>query len=467
MALAFVALGAWAVSSPVGSSPDDDYHLGSIWCASTAKPGSCAFDGTNYVVPARVVWSSGCYAFHADISGLCVTSIPADQKVGTSPERANKTGLYPQGYYDVAGLFVGSDVSRSVYIMRLFNVLLAVLLGGLVLAVAPAGLRQAGLLGMIAACGPLGWFLLGSNNPSAWAVISVGFIGIAFLAHVFAPTPRRAWLAAVLVLLLLGMAVASRADAAVYVAIVVGALWVGLLLHRGIERARRISSTVLAAVVVVIGFVGYRAAVQGDVAASDVYGGGVRGTEFIFQNLMNLPNVLLGSLGYWELGWLDTTLPKGVPIIATMLVGGLVLIGLRTTPRWYLVPWLLIVGALVAIPLRVYYVNGLVVGELIQPRYLLPLLPICIALPLLRGNGDTRLKLSRSQAAVIGSIVFIVFAISLHVNIRRYVTGNDSVALNLSAGAEWWSSLTVGPMVTWLIACAAAAGFLILARREY
>ena len=27
------ALGvAWAVSSPVGASPDDDYHLGSIWC---------------------------------------------------------------------------------------------------------------------------------------------------------------------------------------------------------------------------------------------------------------------------------------------------------------------------------------------------------------------------------------------------------------------------------------------------
>ena len=23
---------AWAVSSPIGASPDDDYHLGSIWC---------------------------------------------------------------------------------------------------------------------------------------------------------------------------------------------------------------------------------------------------------------------------------------------------------------------------------------------------------------------------------------------------------------------------------------------------
>ena len=31
--LAILALACWALASPVGSSPDDNFHLASIWCA--------------------------------------------------------------------------------------------------------------------------------------------------------------------------------------------------------------------------------------------------------------------------------------------------------------------------------------------------------------------------------------------------------------------------------------------------
>ncbi|MGA1784996.1 MAG: hypothetical protein ACO39R_06415, partial [Pontimonas sp.] len=37
--LGLVGLGGWALSSPVGSDPDSDFHLASIWC-TTADPGS-------------------------------------------------------------------------------------------------------------------------------------------------------------------------------------------------------------------------------------------------------------------------------------------------------------------------------------------------------------------------------------------------------------------------------------------
>jgi len=36
-----VALGAWSVASPVGASPDEDYHLVSIWCSHGERPGLC------------------------------------------------------------------------------------------------------------------------------------------------------------------------------------------------------------------------------------------------------------------------------------------------------------------------------------------------------------------------------------------------------------------------------------------
>ena len=46
------------------------------------------------------------------------------------------------------------------------------------------------------------------------------------------------------------------------------------------------------------------------------------------RNVLKLPSLVFGSFGYWGLGWLDTSLPVGVPILATFMVGGVVLIGL-------------------------------------------------------------------------------------------------------------------------------------------
>ena len=32
---------AWAISSPIGSSPDEDYHLASIWCPPPVESSGC------------------------------------------------------------------------------------------------------------------------------------------------------------------------------------------------------------------------------------------------------------------------------------------------------------------------------------------------------------------------------------------------------------------------------------------
>ena len=38
-----VVFGSWAVTSPVGASPDDDYHLSSIWCAGGEQSGAVSY----------------------------------------------------------------------------------------------------------------------------------------------------------------------------------------------------------------------------------------------------------------------------------------------------------------------------------------------------------------------------------------------------------------------------------------
>ena len=38
---ALIALIAWSLASPIGASPDDDFHLASIWCADAADTAAC------------------------------------------------------------------------------------------------------------------------------------------------------------------------------------------------------------------------------------------------------------------------------------------------------------------------------------------------------------------------------------------------------------------------------------------
>jgi hypothetical protein len=52
--------GAWALSSPIGSSPDDGYHQTTIWCVDASSPdsectvvGETATGGRRVDVPAN------------------------------------------------------------------------------------------------------------------------------------------------------------------------------------------------------------------------------------------------------------------------------------------------------------------------------------------------------------------------------------------------------------------------------
>ena len=93
---AFVSLGAWALSSPIGSSPDDDYHNASIWCGQGFREGLCeegSEDGA-VVVATTLIANSACFAFHPELSGACPQSSEP-----TETFRSNADGGYPPVFY--------------------------------------------------------------------------------------------------------------------------------------------------------------------------------------------------------------------------------------------------------------------------------------------------------------------------------------------------------------------------------
>jgi len=227
LAAALVSGICWSLASPIGASPDDDYHQASIWCPVPLSAGECgverAADGSlkSIEVPKSVAQSAACFAFHPEVSGSCTTHISDTQTIRT--DRFNK-GEYPGAYYRVMHVFVGPWVERSVAMMRIFNVVLAVLLLGGLALVANTGQRR--LLGMalLAPMIPLGIFLTASVNPSGWAFVGVAVAALGLLIAADAQTRTRHLVATGIAIVGAAQAVSARGDAGPYLCVTTAAV---------------------------------------------------------------------------------------------------------------------------------------------------------------------------------------------------------------------------------------------------
>jgi hypothetical protein len=85
----------------------------------------------------------------------------------------------------------------------------------------------------------------------------------------------------------------------------------------------------------------------------------------------------------------------------------------------------------------------------VQPRYLLPLIWLLAAVALV-GEPYALIRFSSLQLGVAVLALSLAHAVALHVQIRRYVTGQDVDAFDLNAQAEWWWDLPVPPMGVWI-----------------
>ncbi len=470
--LAAVTLGAWAFASPVGSAPDDDYHLTSTWCAlggsEACEPGtqentrrvSIAFD------------SVVCYAFESTQSAACQEdSGLALNGPKYETDRGNFQREYPGVYYGTMRMFAGDDLVRSALIMRLFNVALFVGLATALFALLSVSRRQTLLWGWLVSLVPLGVFLIPSNNPSAWAITGVGTAFLSLMGW-FETAGRRRWALGALYVVGIVMAAGARGDAAIYAA---GATVVASLLTAVLNRAWLLRAilplTGLIAIILLFlsstqADVGVHGFTGGDPTITDaVLGTGIgeptAGIGLAAYNLLMLPFLWTGVWGTWALGWFDTQLPAIVPWSASAAFIVVGFAGLGLLNRRKLVGIAGILAVLVVLPVYVLTAGQDVVGTQLQPRYLLPLI-VLFALTLTTvPSRMPSLRFSRAQtAAVLGALALSNF-VALQVDIRRYVTGADLQGLNLGAGGEWWwRDFPVGPMAVWLIGSFAFMGLL-------
>jgi hypothetical protein len=119
---------------------------------------------------------------------------------------------------------------------------------------------------------------------------------------------------------------------------------------------------------------------------------------------------------------------------------------------------LILLFSITVIPLYVLVHDNISVGSGVQPRYVYPLL-IMIAGVALWGGSSGQAIFSRLQILIVSLGLAIANSLSLHTNIRRYVTGTDEGGFNLNKNIEWWWANSASPMIVWVIGSTA---FLVL-----
>jgi hypothetical protein len=461
--LAFLALGAWAFSSPVGSSPDEDYHLTSAWCGQGLESGVCEEGpaADQRAVPESLLHAAKCYAFKPEESAACQWWWFLDESQELIPtERGNFTGDYPPAFYYTMNFLVGEDISRSVVAMRLVNGALFVGLMTATYWLLPRHRRAMAVLGTAVTLVPLSVYLLPSINPSSWAVASIAVVFPALVGF-FETTGRRRVGLGLLAALGTLIGAGSRADSAVYIAIaavlavVVSARW-----RRGGWRFVALPLLIGAACAASYLSSGQSGAASTALESDQPY----TVVQQLGYNLLNVPTLWAGVFGTWGLGWLDTLVPSIVWVVNLAVFGGILFLGIRRTTPAKTIAILVALVAAWLMPTWVLLQTEDLVGVGVQPRYLLPLLVLLAQVALLgvtvRGNG-----ISRSQLLIVVAALTATNAISLHYNIRRYVTGTDVFRFDLDAHREWWWDIPISPMVVWIGGSIAFGAALFLAAR--
>ena len=118
-AAAMATLGAWSMASPPASSPDDLFHLPSIWCAhgNNDRCVDVPADPTSRAVPPYASAPATCFAAKPTESAECQDRLINRHRPNTVTG-GNWRGDYPPVYYWVMGWLVTDRYQLLILLMR-------------------------------------------------------------------------------------------------------------------------------------------------------------------------------------------------------------------------------------------------------------------------------------------------------------------------------------------------------------
>lgn len=457
--LAVAALGgSWTLASPIGSAPDDGFHLASIWCSPTSR-GACDDLGFSYAagktfvdIPAEVGPESYCYVYDPTKSAGCQDDI----ETGSTERTVANDGIYPVVFYSVMGLAVGDSPVDSALLARMLSWFLCF---GLLLAgwrVLPRIRRREYLLILLVLAVPHTIFLYASTNPSGVVIAAVAAAWCAVVAISRAPDRRSMWGPGALLVVATIAAAGSRSDGGLYLFIALVSTivlvfrpWPGRIEREALVRMGGLLAAAVAGLAVSIAILGRRLETSGGLVPQESVEVAQQNGNY-WYNALEIPYFITGNLGLSGIGWLDLPMPRSVWAPTVAVFFALLFWGIRRSDRFKSLALVGVLAGLLVVPYVLLWREGATVGIEVQPRYVLPLLPVLGFTALYWRRGSSLSGLSGLQLWTIVVLMSIAHCVALHTTIRRFVSGLDVRSPNLDANNEWWWDIGLTPNVVWV-----------------
>lgn len=443
LAAAYFTLFAWAWASPPGSSPDDDFHMTSIWCRSDEAPEQCRIlsrldkSGLAFAQVPNFP-SPNCYIWKDKQSGACQTPRVSTERLSTT--------AYPPLFYNYVSFFASDSLLESTVMMRMAVACSVLFILSVAYLVSLPWLRGAMVVSWLLMSMPLGVFLFASINPSAWGVAGLAAMWGPMVTAFLGKDARRRWLALAVWFLAALMAGGSRGDTAIFAA-VISVLGLVLLARR------RAQWPAIAMGVIVVTVSAWMLVGTAQLTAAGRGFGDKRGTvpddELIWSLVTELPK-LAASVHGGLLGWLDAQVSLTAASSIMLAVGGAYVAGLAYMNRRKALALVALVGATFAVPVRAIWQAHRYAPDHYQPRYLLPMLMVVLGVCLIAGPGR-RIKWSAWQIALVWVLLSLGGLVALHGWMRRFITGNDVQSWDLSRKVEWWANPNISPDQMWVL----------------
>ena len=479
-----IVLTCWAVSSPLGATADEDFHLASIWCGAGTSDQCIPVEGEpelRFAVPQQLI-GPACYLNQYVDSGLtsaeCLETEP-QVPAQYSTHRVNLTaGYYPPYFYRVMNVLVGIDPVASVIRMRLASALVTVLMFGLAIVLARPWVRRAAVAGVLATLVPFGTFFIPSVNPSGWVIVGVGTFWVFFLSWL--TTSRIRSVRGVVLLVLSGisllMASVARSDGALFVGVT--AVMAMLIGWPQIRPHKKRLLILLVPIPVLIWSFAFRLNAIGGLFglsfATQTSESGSAGATALAGDLvryaLEIPALFAGALGantplfnqasvfFYGIGTIDIKMPSIVPLLTMGMTVAIVFTGLRVMSGRKAVALALGAALFFAVPLLT--VSRFSFQYAYSPRYVYPLAMALVALAFV-ARPWRRITLTRTQSGLLGAAFAIANAAALLTTVRRYTNGQAETWLSLGFEPEWWWDFGPSPLVVVGIGSLAGVGVAI------
>jgi hypothetical protein len=441
----WLTLVCWALSSPINSTPDEGYHIPSIWCGQGVQEPKClSMPGNADVRVVRV----------PDLSNLCFRKSVCNQQSEHALSGAGiLNGNYPKPYYWTMNYFVGPNMTQSILAMRVFNSTIAALFFFSQAILCTNKKYISWLTGFTFTIIPLGMSLIASINPSGWAI--TGTLNSWMFLLIAKTLPKENWRKRIVAWALWAlsgfMCIASRFDATIFlivtnlIVLIATDVRIAKLNWKFLIGIPAVTFSFFAVLRNQLPFLNWTLNWLTHFNTESLNPNGPSLHIWITHWMINVVSIPIEAFGEGRLGAEIVDIPRVVPILGIALLGAALLFAFVQVNRKQVFVTVTSFMLMTAVVMRIANMELDLFN--VSGRYILPLVPYIVGSCIYFSSSPLQLMEVSQLRRIVIVCMTIAHTLSLYAVVEQNVMGTSFGIQILEVGTEewWWEKSPVGP----------------------